>query len=588
MDFDYNSDDLMSDSYSSFNYLEQKPGVSQQKIVRLTRYPLTSVSRGGDLMLAATSAASSANSSVSSYSVRDRSTTSTATCAVCGDGTAKLHYGVLACYGCKGFFRRTLTGKYRYVCRFGNNCIVDKYQRNSCRYCRFTRCIEVGMDPKAVRPDRDITGKQRVPRIRKKQIDEDLLNHVMRLQGDDWSRKLPVEHRIMLMQLMNIENKVAKGDLPKTNSHKNYVRDSKNISLREMFEQKPLIDGRRTEMSYEPYRMTRTEELSEIAHRRAIAAVDWVENLTEIAEIISTDDKVSLVKACYSPLTIFNFSARTAQNTTNPDILCLCSHSYVPRQLPPEFNETNHLSNILIDRTLNELVAPLRKLSLKEEEIVTLKSIIILNPNAKGLSTHAKQAIADLRDKMQDMLFQIVKEIHPNSPSGSSRFGNLLLLLPTITTLSGLMSENMQFCQAFGGRHSGDPLLSEMFGDQKPVFDDSDMISSSVSPPLFDPADISLQSISPPLLNSPKSVMARPRVSRRETATQTDLDRSSSPLSHSRSSNSLISGGYSPPVSLSMNSPFHTLLDDESFSPGNDMVNGLVDLGNGDLFSLIQ
>ena len=74
---------------------------------------------------------------------------------------------MLACYGCKGFFRRTLTGeltappsapqtrltrslsgKYRYACRFGNNCIVDKYQRNSCRYCRFQRCLEVGMDPK--------------------------------------------------------------------------------------------------------------------------------------------------------------------------------------------------------------------------------------------------------------------------------------------------------------------------------------------------------------------------------------------------------------------------------------------------------
>lgn len=33
---------------------------------------------------------------------------------------------MLACYGCKGFFRRTLTGKYRYACRFGNNCVVDK------------------------------------------------------------------------------------------------------------------------------------------------------------------------------------------------------------------------------------------------------------------------------------------------------------------------------------------------------------------------------------------------------------------------------------------------------------------------------
>ncbi|CAK5112394.1 unnamed protein product [Meloidogyne enterolobii] len=88
-----------------------------------------------------------------------------------------------------------------------------------------------------------------------------------------------------------------------------------------------------------------------------------------------------MVKNCYAPLTIFNFSARTAQKTSNPDILCLCSFSYVPRKLPAEFNGSNHLSNNLIDRTLNELVGPLRKLALKEEEVVALKATIILDPS---------------------------------------------------------------------------------------------------------------------------------------------------------------------------------------------------------------
>ena len=41
----------------------------------------------------------------------------------------------------------------------------------------------------------------------------------------------------------------------------------------------------------------------------------------------------------------------------------------------------SHLSNNLIDRTLNELVVPLRKLNLREEEFVPLKAIIILNPS---------------------------------------------------------------------------------------------------------------------------------------------------------------------------------------------------------------
>ncbi|EGT59892.1 hypothetical protein CAEBREN_13729 [Caenorhabditis brenneri] len=544
--------------YWGDEYLEEEPTLairSGARVVRVERVPMM---RGELRNNGATSSSGPAPSYMNRTNERQSSNSGgsqngDSVCAVCGDQIAKLHYGVLACYGCKGFFRRTLIGKYRYVCRFGNNCIVDKFHRNGCRYCRFQRCIQAGMDPKAVRPDRDQTGKQKVPRIKKKQIDEELLNHMMRLQGDDWSRKLPVETRILLMQLMSIEDKVVKGD--NNMSAQNTAKDPKSYSLREMFESKPALDGRRMEIGYEPFRMARTEELGVIAHRRAIAAVDWVDSLTEIAETVETEDKVALVKSCYSPLTIFNFSARTAQNTKNPDILCLCSHSYVPRRLPPEFNETNHLSNFLIDRTLNELVAPLRKLNLKEEEIVPLKAIIILNPNSKGLSEHARHAISELRDKVQDMLFQIVKELHPIY-SASSRFGNLLLLLPTITTLSGLMSENMHFCQALGGRASGDNLLAEMFGDR--VFDDQ-MISSSISPPLFEnPAEISLESISPPMAD-------RRFVKKSDAATQTNDDLlSSGPyLPHSNSCNSLMNSGYSPPM-LS-NSPFPLLDDDDAF-----------------------
>lgn len=52
--------------------------------------------------------------------------------------------------------------------------------------------------------------------------------------------------------------------------------------------------------------------------------------------------------------------------------------------------------------------------------------------DAKGLSIEGQQTVAILRNKIQEMLFQIVKELHPNY-SASSRFGNLLLLLPTLT-----------------------------------------------------------------------------------------------------------------------------------------------------------
>ncbi|GMT22491.1 hypothetical protein PFISCL1PPCAC_13788, partial [Pristionchus fissidentatus] len=490
----YDEDDDMVDEDDEYEHKpiinKFSPGSYRMPLVR-------------EVMLAASTA-----SSAPSYTIRDRPSVSSSSssspslsshpgdtiCAVCGDGQAKLHYGVLACYGCKGFFRRTLTGKYRYACRFNNVCTVDKYQRNSCRYCRFQRCLEVGMDPKAVRPDRDPTGNQRTPRARKHKLSDDLLNHVIRLQNDDWSKKLPVEVRILLMQLVNIEEKVCKGDESIGDVPDQIIPEKKRItSLRDMFEQKPN-PAERTEMAYEPFRMAKVEDLSEIAHRRAVAAVDWVDALSEMANVVDTEDKVTLVKNCYSPLTIFNFSVRTAANTKNPDILCLAGRYFVPRKLPPEFNEQNQLSNNLIDRCLHELVGPLRNLNLREEEIVPLKAIIILDPNAKGLSPATANEIRILREKAQDLLCHVAAQTQMGSPS--SRFGNLLMLLPTVASLSNIMSENMQFCQAFGGRASGDPLLREMFGDFKL---EDPRLSSSVSPPILfeNPADISLDTTSP-------------------------------------------------------------------------------------------
>uniref|UniRef100_A0A0N4Z512 Nuclear receptor domain-containing protein n=1 Tax=Parastrongyloides trichosuri TaxID=131310 RepID=A0A0N4Z512_PARTI len=419
-----------------------------------------------------------------------------ASCAVCGDGHAKLHYGVLACYGCKGFFRRTLTGKYRYVCRFGNNCVVDKFQRNSCRYCRFNRCLEVGMDPNAVRPDRDLTGRQKVPRIRKRTNEDELLKQVMSYQCDDWTSKLHVEARVMRMRLMNIESKLSKGE--NAIQPMNYIPEKmagKGTSLRELFEAKPNSSKQRSDACFDNYRLARPDELASIANKSAVHCAHWIDELIELSKPLETEDKISLVKSCFSSLTMFNFAIRTVQSTDNNEVMCISNNLYVQRKMPYEYIN-NHLSEILIDRTINELVNPIRKMDLKEEEIVPLKAIIALNPNAKGLSEAGQLVISELRDKIQDMLFQIVKEIHPMI-TASSRFGNLLLLLPTVTSLSIIFHDNLQLCHIFNNRDGDGYILSELF-DEYTRYDEPLITSSTVSPPMYEnPADISLQSITP-------------------------------------------------------------------------------------------
>lgn len=68
----------------------------------------------------------------------------------------------------------------------------------------------------------------------------------MRLQGDDWSRKIPVDAKVLLMQLLNIESKVCKGEHNPDPS--NEKTNMTSVSLRELFEQKPNLGGRRTEV----------------------------------------------------------------------------------------------------------------------------------------------------------------------------------------------------------------------------------------------------------------------------------------------------------------------------------------------------
>ncbi|XP_071097442.1 nuclear receptor subfamily 6 group A member 1-like [Haliotis cracherodii] len=75
-------------------------------------------------------------------------------CAICNDRATGLHYGIITCEGCKGFFKRTVQNKRVYTCVSDGDCEINKAQRNRCQYCRFKKCLQMGMVLAAVREDR--------------------------------------------------------------------------------------------------------------------------------------------------------------------------------------------------------------------------------------------------------------------------------------------------------------------------------------------------------------------------------------------------------------------------------------------------
>lgn len=90
-------------------------------------------------------------------------------CEICGDRASGKHYGVhrclhycsndlsgeiCSCEGCKGFFKRTVRKVLTYVCREQQRCVIDKWQRNRCQYCRYKKCELMGMRREAVQEER--------------------------------------------------------------------------------------------------------------------------------------------------------------------------------------------------------------------------------------------------------------------------------------------------------------------------------------------------------------------------------------------------------------------------------------------------
>merc|ERR1719270_1932811 len=71
-------------------------------------------------------------------------------CKVCNEPAAKhVHYGAMTCFSCRAFFRRSIQNKTSstYVCRRAKSCEINLKTRKNCQFCRYSRCLAVGMKP---------------------------------------------------------------------------------------------------------------------------------------------------------------------------------------------------------------------------------------------------------------------------------------------------------------------------------------------------------------------------------------------------------------------------------------------------------
>ncbi|TMS39377.1 hypothetical protein L596_005912 [Steinernema carpocapsae] len=347
-------------------------------------------------------------------------------CAVCGDQPAKVHYGVLACFGCKGFFRRAVKeGRNKYICRYGKQCNVDKYERNSCRYCRFRRCLQVGMNPNSVRPDRDATGRQKTQQRQKegsveglspaRLVSESEVSNSEVPSGSAWMHALKPGMRELVNNLLALQEcsqnagsvsedslagfslksfinmrGLAKdaGDTGSKSSHAGQYDSNEFVTI-----QKIIKDGRCAE--------------SKGDHHSGRQSCNGAALLSQI----------TLLTSAYVAIT-------SVSNTDITSLFDLCSidRSNSPHSFP--------------ERSVEDLIEPMKRVRPLDIELVMYKAIITSNPDIKGIRPIAAETLSHFRADLQILFFKTVKSLFPKTPHASVRYGDYLLLTPSIQQLA--------------------------------------------------------------------------------------------------------------------------------------------------------
>ncbi|XP_043193971.1 retinoic acid receptor RXR-like [Amphibalanus amphitrite] len=242
-------------------------------------------------------------------------------CAICGDRASGKHYGVYSCEGCKGFFKRTVRKDLSYACREDKNCLIDKRQRNRCQYCRYQKCLKMGMKREAVQEERQRSlGRG----------GEDQVESTSGQPSD-----MPVE------RIREAEAAVEARDKETTFGHtelNDQVRAAMEHQLHQLFE--------------------------------------WARRIPHFVEL-NRLDQVALLRAGWNELIIASLSYRSVQY---PDRIRLGNDLSVGIELASSVG-----MDPIFERVLVELVTKMRDMKMDLVELGCLRTIVLFNPDAKDL-----------------------------------------------------------------------------------------------------------------------------------------------------------------------------------------------------------
>ncbi|XP_019619056.1 PREDICTED: nuclear hormone receptor FTZ-F1 beta-like isoform X3 [Branchiostoma belcheri] len=368
-------------------------------------------------------------------------------CVVCRDQASGLHYGAMACEGCKGFFKRTVQNRRLYACVRGDyRCEVMMQKRNLCQGCRLRRCMRNGMMIAAVREDR-------VPGGRAKRRRREWMNKKL-----DVTKQQPVSPDPETGSGIDSQEGTMTGkDSPTSHPVASSSRLVNELLACEEPEVNFKSDGDATEHAHILYdledgRCHTAHAIQNLGNYLVARLVRWLK-LFPCQDKFEQQDLSRLLSNKWMELTLMDsivqprLYPRQRDDVTDMPRMTLMQRIYYNelrlqkylatakgstlnnniRDTGERRRQTDELTDIL--ERLHHVTTSLRKLHMSREEYVILKAMVLLNQDGPLDTT--------------PVLYQLLDELclTENCRADPSRLGSLLVRLPELTSAAIIVKE---------------------------------------------------------------------------------------------------------------------------------------------------
>ncbi|XP_035756204.1 nuclear receptor subfamily 2 group E member 1 [Egretta garzetta] len=362
-------------------------------------------------------------------------------CKVCGDRSSGKHYGVYACDGCSGFFKRSIRRNRTYVCKSGN-------QGNPAEQRRASRAGPRG-DPLAFPWCPTAVQHERGPRTStiRKQVALYFRGHKEESGGAPHFPAAALPAPAFFTAVSQLEphglELAAVAGTPERQAL---------VGLAQPTPKYPHEVNGTPMYLYE----VATESVCESAARLLFMSIKWAKSVPAFSTL-SLQDQLMLLEDAWRELFVLGI----AQWAIPVDANTLLAVS----GMNGDNTDSQKLNKIISEiQALQEVVARFRQLRLDATEFACLKCIVTF----KAVPTHSGSelrsfrnaaAIAALQDEAQ---LTLNSYIHTRYPTQPCRFGKLLLLLPALRSISPSTIEEVFFKKTIGNVPIT-RLLSDMY-----------------------------------------------------------------------------------------------------------------------------